>query len=244
MKRRAGSTSTRQGLLRCDNNCMSTHILNASTWNSKPPVNSGTTSMSVVQGLEAEKQRYAQDATALEQEQRQFASNIQALEELRGRLSRAQLRRLREGGGEVGLALGRAQSSYEHCLQREAEWPQGQTQREQLITERTLYSDLVQMFGKNGIQAIIIENAIPELEEEANQIIRVSDNAMHLTLETERDTRSGNVAETLDIKISDTLGTRNYEMFSGGEASRINFALRIASRRCWHAAPGHAYAPW
>jgi exonuclease SbcC len=51
---------------------------------------------------------------------------------------------------------------------------------------------------------------------------------MHLTLETQRDTRSGNVAETLDIKISDTLGTRSYEMFSGGEAFRINFALRIA----------------
>ena len=34
--------------------------------------------------------------------------------------------------------------------------------------------------------------------------------------------------ETLDIKISDDLGTRNYEMFSGGEAFRINFAIRIA----------------
>ena len=34
--------------------------------------------------------------------------------------------------------------------------------------------------------------------------------------------------ETLDINISDELGTRNYEMFSGGEAFRINFAIRIA----------------
>jgi exonuclease SbcC len=32
----------------------------------------------------------------------------------------------------------------------------------------------------------------------------------------------------LDIKISDELGTRDYEMFSGGEAFRINFAIRIA----------------
>ena len=51
---------------------------------------------------------------------------------------------------------------------------------------------------------------------------------MHLTLETQRDTRGGNVVETLDIRISDTIGTRNYELFSGGEAFRINFALRIA----------------
>ena len=34
--------------------------------------------------------------------------------------------------------------------------------------------------------------------------------------------------ETLDINIADELGTRNYEMFSGGEAFRINFAVRIA----------------
>jgi exonuclease SbcC len=114
-------------------------------------------------------------------------------------------------------------------LQREAEAQQRQAQRARVTEERTLYGELVQIFGKNGIQAIIIENAIPELEDEANRILaRVSDNAMHLTLETQRDTRSGNVAETLDIKISDTLGTRNYEMFSGGEAFRINFALRIA----------------
>jgi exonuclease SbcC len=185
----------------------------------------------VLQGLDAKKQRYTQDVATLELEQNQLLSTMQALEELRAGAveAEARLQRLRDSEGEARLALGRAQSHYEHCLQREAEWREGQEQREKLIAERALYSDLVQMFGKNGIQAIIIENAIPELEEEANQILsRVTDNAMHLTLETQRDTRSGNVAETLDIKISDTLGTRNYEMFSGGEAFRINFALRIA----------------
>jgi exonuclease SbcC len=185
----------------------------------------------VLQGLDTKKQRYTQDITTLEQEQQQLSSAVLTLEDLRGRTAEAeaQLRRLREREGDMRLTLGRAQSHYEHCLQRETEWQQGKEQRQQCITERALYTDLVQMFGKNGIQALIIENAIPELEEEANQILsRVTDNAMHLTLETQRDTRSGAVAETLDIKISDTLGTRNYEMFSGGEAFRINFALRIA----------------
>jgi len=39
---------------------------------------------------------------------------------------------------------------------------------------------------------------------------------------------TGGVAETLDILIADGLGTRAYEMYSGGEAFRINFALRVA----------------
>jgi exonuclease SbcC len=34
--------------------------------------------------------------------------------------------------------------------------------------------------------------------------------------------------ETLDIIISDELGPRSYEMYSGGEAFRVNFAVRIA----------------
>jgi exonuclease SbcC len=37
--------------------------------------------------------------------------------------------------------------------------------------------------------------------------------------------------ETLDIKISDALGTRSYDAFSGGETMRINFAIRVALSR-------------
>jgi exonuclease SbcC len=51
---------------------------------------------------------------------------------------------------------------------------------------------------------------------------------MHVKIETQRQTKRGDLLETLDINISDELGTRNYEMFSGGEAFRINFAIRIA----------------
>jgi exonuclease SbcC len=54
---------------------------------------------------------------------------------------------------------------------------------------------------------------------------------MALTMSTQRETQRGTTVETLDIKIADELGTRSYEMFSGGEAFRINFALRIALSR-------------
>jgi len=47
-------------------------------------------------------------------------------------------------------------------------------------------------------------------------------------MQTQRDTKSGSTVETLDIHISDELGSRPYELFSGGEAFRVNFAIRIA----------------
>jgi exonuclease SbcC len=43
-----------------------------------------------------------------------------------------------------------------------------------------------------------------------------------------KDRRREDLKETLDILISDGAGTRDYEMFSGGEAFRVNFAIRLA----------------
>ncbi len=102
-----------------------------------------------------------------------------------------------------------------------------------VLKEQGIYADLVLALGKNGMQAMLIDTAIPELDEHANSLLtRMTDGRMHVKLEMQRPKRSGGgMAETLDIKISDELGTRSYELYSGGEAFRINFALRIALSR-------------
>lgn len=95
--------------------------------------------------------------------------------------------------------------------------------------EESIYSQLAEAFGKKGVQALLIEQALPEIEMEANRLLaKMTDNRMSLALETQRETKKGDAIETLDIRIADELGTRNYEMYSGGEAFRIDFALRIA----------------
>lgn len=91
------------------------------------------------------------------------------------------------------------------------------------------YQLLAQATGKDGIQALLIEHALPELEQEANYLLaKLTDNQTHLTIESVKDLKSGATKETLDIKISDALGIRAYDLFSGGEAFRIDIALRIA----------------
>jgi exonuclease SbcC len=54
---------------------------------------------------------------------------------------------------------------------------------------------------------------------------------MHVRIETQREIKTGEVREALDIIISDELGSRPYELYSGGESFRINFAIRIALSR-------------
>ena len=75
-----------------------------------------------------------------------------------------------------------------------------------------------------------MEAAIPRLEDEANDLLRrMTDGRMTLKLETQKERKSGGDAvETLEIVIADELGSRAYEMFSGGERFRIDFAVRIA----------------
>ena len=93
-----------------------------------------------------------------------------------------------------------------------------------------LYRHLRTAFGPKGIQSLIIEQTLPEIEDRANELLtKLSDGTMSVRLETLRDKQGGGTAETLDIAISDSTGAmRPYETFSGGEAFRVNFALRIA----------------
>ncbi len=105
-------------------------------------------------------------------------------------------------------------------------------ERQQLAERQGVFDELAEACGKKGVQAMLIETAIPEIEREANRLLgRMTDNQMHVCFDMQRDKKSGGTSETLDIKISDTLGTRIYNAFSGGEAMRINFAVRVALSR-------------
>ncbi len=103
------------------------------------------------------------------------------------------------------------------------------SQQTELAQEKTIYQELRAAFGKKGVPAMIIEAIVPEIEEIANRLLaQMTDGRMHLRFETQREKVTGGVAETLDIRISDELGTRNYELYSGGESFRVNFAIRVA----------------
>jgi exonuclease SbcC len=89
--------------------------------------------------------------------------------------------------------------------------------------------ELIAAFGKNGVPAMIIEAAVPELEDLTNDLLRrMTNGRMNVTIRTQRETKAGTISETLDIQIADEQGTRGYDLYSGGEAFRVNFALRVA----------------
>ncbi|PIU43351.1 MAG: hypothetical protein COS97_01450 [Candidatus Nealsonbacteria bacterium CG07_land_8_20_14_0_80_40_10] len=125
--------------------------------------------------------------------------------------------------GAAGEKLAQIKNLKEKIKQYEVEL-------KQLNQQKTIFDKLTELFSKKGVPSLIIEKTLPALEEEANIILsRVSSGNMKVAFKMERPKKNGNeTIDTLDIIIFDALGSRPYELFSGGEAFRINFAIRVA----------------
>ncbi len=185
-------------------------------------------------GLEAAQKRLARLRAVRLEEGAAHAALTEDVERLKALVAEANRRfdeaaRARSAvqvAGEKRARAGQALHALEAAGQRRDSLAE---RRATLLDQAGLYDQLRQAFGRNGIPALIIEAAIPELEADANALLgRMTDGRMRVRLSTQRETVSGETVETLDIAIADEAGLRDYALFSGGEAFRINFALRIA----------------
>lgn len=139
--------------------------------------------------------------------------------------------------------LGRLQQQQQQLETLQTQFDTLSTQLKTIQRQHRVYHELAQAFGKNGIQALMIENVLPQLEAETNRILaRLSANQLHVQFITQRSPKRNpsrikakleatKMIETLDILIADARGTRPYETYSGGEAFRVNFAIRLALAR-------------
>ncbi len=197
------------------------------------------------QHLEPERTELAQREKLAASKLESLAEHRAAMDELTTSLSCLDEVRINSAKADAALALldgdladqrrreGAHLGFLEDCERAAQSRKDKEGERKRVHQDYWTYDKLASCFGKKGIQALIIENAIPELEEEANELLaRMTDNGMQVRFLT---TRSGRTAraeiETLDISITDDAGPRPYELFSGGEAFRVNFAIRIALSR-------------
>lgn len=108
------------------------------------------------------------------------------------------------------------------------------SQLQTLEIEAEMLGRLKVMFGREGIPSQILEGVVPQLEDVANDILeRISKGrhhgeAMRMRFELTRESVSGKRNTALDIILSDGENERPYELFSGGERFRADFAIRLA----------------
>lgn len=179
-----------------------------------------------------ESEKFEEDLETFLEEQRQIER------ELQGELSVKE--ELAEKVLELRGRYGEAKQLVSRTTQLEELLKDKSSEKVKLTSDKEIFEELSLAFGKKGIQAMIIEQAIPEIEEEANRLLeKLTEGRMKVSFETQRETKTKTtigeegkkergVVETLDIIISDEMGERPYEMYSGGEAFRVNFAIRLA----------------
>jgi len=146
--------------------------------------------------------------------------------------SEDKLRDLREEENDLRAQVGAARQKVEALAGLLARKVDYAAQREELNQQIVRHKTLERAFGKDGVPALLIEQALPQIEQKANDLLdRLSDGQMSVRFVTQaeyKDKKREDLKETLDIQISDSAGLRNYEMYSGGEAFRVNFAIRLA----------------
>jgi DNA repair protein SbcC/Rad50 len=187
-----------------------------------------------IAGLEAQvkdQEKEIQSLTAAHDEAAAaFAASEADLPELTE--AESSLHDIQEQENRLRLEVGAAQQKVA-VLDTLKERKAGLVEEREVMTQ--CIADLKQLeraFGKDGIPALLIEQALPEIEETTNELLsRLTDGRMSFSFLTQREYKDASredLKETLDIVISDNLGERDYEMFSGGEAFRINFSIRLA----------------
>jgi exonuclease SbcC len=175
------------------------------------------------QQVEQQQKEYDQAAVSLAAAQAQAPNLNQAEKDLMAS---------REKENQLRMLVGAAQQKVSVLDDLRIRHAALETEREDLAHMIERYKKLERAFGKNGIPALLIEQALPQIEVKANDILNaLSESSMSVRFRTQKEYKDKNrsdLQETLDIVIRDEAGSRDYEMYSGGEAFRVNFAIRLA----------------
>ena len=143
-----------------------------------------------------------------------------------------ELFRLREEENKVRSELGGAQQRVDILKTQRARKTDFEKERVEFQKQIVQLKTLERAFGKDGVPALLIEQALPQIQDKANELLdKLTDSRMFIefvTQENYKDDKRKDLKETLEIRIKDGEGWRDYEMYSGGEAFRINFAIRLA----------------
>ncbi len=187
-----------------------------------------------IEGLEDQLIEQSQTLRALTEAHAEAAARLAAADADLPDLTTAetQLHNVQEQENRLRMSVGGARQKVAVLETLEARQAGLLEEREALTQRIADLKQLERAFGREGVPALLIEQALPEIEATTNDLLtRLTNGRMSFSFLTQREYKGANredLKETLDMVISDSVGERDYEMFSGGEAFRVNFSIRLA----------------
>ena len=98
------------------------------------------------------------------------------------------------------------------------------------LKDISVIEKMVKLFGKNGIQIILLNAVIEDLEKTTNEILTsICNEPFMIFLDTQRVGADGvSIVDTLDLRVKKEGIVQNFKSLSCGEQFRISLGLRIA----------------
>jgi DNA repair exonuclease SbcCD ATPase subunit len=143
---------------------------------------------------------------------------------------KSELKSVCESISEEDKQMGRMLERESLLSEREAKMLEDKKLIVEKMKRASLFDKLSKMFGKNGIQAVLLDTVIQDLESASNETLAsICNEPATIVLDTQRVGSDGSsVIETLDLKVRKDGHVQNFKSLSGGEQFRISLALRIA----------------
>ena len=185
----------------------------------------------ITEDLDLDKSEQIQKNKLLEELLIEYEADYSNLPDIR--LLRDELDSIDKEISQINKRIGAERQKLDIINRKKSEKIKVESDINDLIIKINRYKKVEDACGKNGVPALLIEQALPEIEMRANELLeRLSNSQLSIHFETQseyKNKKRQDKRETLEILINDANGkSRAYEMFSGGEAFRINFAIRLA----------------
>lgn len=170
-------------------------------------------------------------ASRFRSEIEQKREGLPSIEKLQDDLQKAEkaYREASERHREAAVEFSQAKARVEEYEKLNRQKSEAKSDKADFESEARLHRLIGEAMGKSGVPAFVITNALPEIEREADRLLSLlTGDEMSLRLTSSRD---DDQSDKLEVHISTPTGESGYENFSGGEAFRLDFALRVALSR-------------
>ncbi len=142
--------------------------------------------------------------------------------------AKQQLSDAQDEAQDVGIKLGTVLAQLKDLEGKAAQKKVLEAEIKAVATEEHLFIKLARAFKE--IPVLIMENALPDVEDLGNELLgRLTGGRISIRFETQKEAKTtGKVSDTLDIIVSDELGERPYEGWSGAERFDVDLSIRLA----------------
>lgn len=183
--------------------------------------------------LQAKADALTSEQASLKSQRDAVQAELAALSPIQQELAQkhVELQTLRRNEAEARTAIGRLEQQMAEAQRAERELAATETHIAQAREELSVYEVLDQACGKKaGVPALIVENAVPEIERLANDMLgRMAGGRLQVRLDTQVEGKStGTMQEVLRITVLDGGLERPYQTYSGAERFMVDLALRVA----------------